>query len=492
MAGEEKVKKKAKRRSKDPYSWKRSWTAHKKKDLKSIKKISELYMEYLDTAKTEREAVGYWQDRLLQEGFIDITGGTRKTSKEGRGFFQINRGKQIFAGIVGLSDIGKGLNIVLTHLDAPRIDLKPMPLDGDRDTGLGILRTHYYGGIKKYQWVNIPLAIHGRIVRGDGTNIDIRVGEEDTDPVFIIPDLEPHLSGKVQNKRKLSEGIKGEEMLVLAGSGSIPGDDEARAGVIEDVLRYLRSEYGIGEEDLISSDIALVPAWKPKEIGLDRGLIGAYGHDNRVSSFCAMQALVDMKRGKVLPSRWALVANFDREEIGSEGNTGARSQSFEMAVYDLLHWTGGKGTRRELMNVMSRSFALSADVKSGMNPMFKSVQDPMNSARLGAGITITKYTGSGGKAGANDASAEMVGSIRRLFNEGGINWQMQETGRVDAGGGGTVAKFAAVRNMDILDVGIPLLSMHSPFEVLSKLDVHTANLAFRRFFSEFPGERSGS
>jgi aspartyl aminopeptidase len=485
MAGEEKVKKKAKKKSKDPYSWKRSWAAQKKKDVPSIRRISELYMDYLNRAKTEREAVAYWEERLLENGFIDIAGGTRKVPKEGRGFFLVNRGKQIFAGIVGSCDLQEGMNIVLTHLDAPRIDLKPMPIDGDRDTGLGILRTHYYGGIKKYHWVNIPLALHGRVIKRDGSHVDISVGEGDEDPVFLIPDLEPHLSGKVQNKRKLSEGIKGEEMLVLAGSGTIPDEDEERAAIVEDVLRYLHSEYGIEEEDLISSDMTMVPAWKPKEIGLDRGLIGAYGHDNRVSSFCAMQALLDMKRERTVPSRWTLAANFDREEIGSEGNTGARSQSFEMAIYDLLLWTGAKGTRRELMKVMSRSFALSADVKSGMNPMFKSVQDPMNSARIGAGITITKYTGKGGKVGANDASAEMVGSIRRLFNESGINWQMQETGRVDAGGGGTVAKFVAVRNMDVLDVGIPLLSMHSPFEVLSKLDVHTANQAFKSFFCEF-------
>jgi len=485
MAQGEKVKKKVSRKAKNPYSWKRSWAAEKRTDPMSIKRISELYMEFLDKAKTEREAVEYWEEKLLESGFIDITEGTKKGPKPGRGFYLINREKQIFAGIVGSREILDGLNIVLSHLDAPRIDLKPVPLDGDRDTGLGIIRTHYYGGIKKYHWVNIPLALHGRVVRGDGSTIDIKVGEDETEPVFLIPDLEPHLSGKVQNGRKLSEGIKGEEMLVLAGSGSIPDDEDERAGIVEEVLRLLHSGFGINEEDLISSDIALVPAWRAREIGLDKGLIGAYGHDNRVSSFCAMQALLDLVKQKTMPARWVLASNFDREEIGSEGNTGARSQSFEMSIYEMLNWVGYRGTRRELMNVMSRSFALSADVKSGMNPMFKSVQDPMNSARLGAGITITKYTGRGGKVGANDASAEMVGAIRRLFNEGGINWQMQETGRVDAGGGGTVAKFIAVRNMDVLDVGIPLLSMHSPFEVLSKLDVHTAYRAFSRFFSGF-------
>lgn len=483
--GSKKVNKKAKRSKKDPYSWKRKWTAHHEKDLKEVERVSKLYIEYLDTAKTEREAVSYWVERLSESGFREHTHKIRRKPRTGEGFYKINRDRQLVAGIVGISDPIEGFNIVVTHLDAPRIDLKPVPIHGDPDTGLGLLRTHYYGGIKKYHWMNIPLSLHGRVVRKDGSMVDLNIGEKDDEPVFLIPDLLPHLAKKAQYKRKLSEAVKGEEMLAIIGTGELPDEEDERGPVVLQILQHLHEEYGLEEEDLISSDLALVPAWKAREIGLDRGLIGAYGHDNRVSSFCATHALIEMKRSRTKPQRWSLAVNFDKEEIGSDGNTGAKSQYLELVGYDLLEWSGRKGTKRELMSAFSSSFALSADVKSGMNPMHKSVQDPMNSARIGAGITITKYTGKGGKVAANDASAEMVSSIRRLFNKEKIIWQMQETGRVDAGGGGTVAKFVASRNMDVLDVGIPLLSMHSPFEVLSKLDLLMAQKAFTSFFKEY-------
>jgi aspartyl aminopeptidase len=483
--GSKKVDKKAKRSKKDPYSWKRKWTAQFEKDLKEVERVSRSYIEYLDTAKTEREAVLYWVDKLIESGFKEHTHKVRRKPRPGEGFYKINRDRQLIAGIVGNSEITNGLNIVVTHLDAPRIDLKPVPIHGDPDTGLGLLRTHYYGGIKKYHWTNIPLALHGRVVRRDGSVVDLKIGEDEKDPVFLIPDLLPHLAKKVQYKRKLIDGIKGEEMLAIIGTGELPDEEDEHSPVVDEVLYHLHSEYGLEEEDLISSDLTLVPAWKAREIGLDRGLIGAYGHDNRVSSFCATQAIIEMKRSRIKPKRWSLAVNFDKEEIGSDGNTGAKSQYLELVGYDLLEWSGRKGTRRELMSTFSSSFAISADVKSGMNPMHKSVQDPMNSARIGAGVTLTKYTGKGGKVSANDASAEMVSSIRQLFNKEKIIWQMQATGRVDAGGGGTVAKFIASRNMDVLDVGIPLLSMHSPFEILSKLDLYMGKKAFTAFFNKF-------
>jgi aspartyl aminopeptidase len=483
--GAKKVDKKVNKAKKDPYSWKRKWTAQQKIDQKEIERISELYIDYLDSAKTEREAVDYWIEKLEAARFKEHTPKIRRSPKPGEGFYKVNRDREIIAGIVGKTDLIDGANLIVTHLDAPRIDLKPQPIHGDPDTGIGFLRTHYYGGIKKYHWVNIPLSLHGRVIRKDGSKVDIVIGEKDSEPIFLIPDLLPHLARKAQNRRKLSEGIKGEELLAIIATGELPEDEEERSPVVNDVLSYLNSEYGLEEEDLISSDLTLVPAWKAREIGLDRGLIGAYGHDNKVSSFCATQAIIDMKLSKKKPERWALAVNFDKEEIGSDGNTGAKSQYLELVIYDLLEWAGKRGTRRELMSSMSSSFALSADVKSGMNPLHKAVQDPMNSARLGAGVTITKYTGKGGKVGANDASAEVVSSIRRIFNDHKVIWQMQETGRVDAGGGGTVAKFVASRNMDVLDIGIPLLSMHSPFEVLSKMDVYMGHAAFSAFYNEF-------
>ncbi|MGA1865860.1 MAG: aminopeptidase [Thermoplasmatota archaeon] len=481
------VKKTARRTVKDPHSWKRRWAVEHQDETQEVDRISRSYLDYLDRAKTEREAVLFWIERLRSSGFRELSRIPKRGPRPGEGFFQVNRDKQLMAGITGSSDLISGFNMVVTHLDSPRIDLKPIPLDGDPDTGIGLMRTHYYGGIKKYHWANIPLALHGRVVRGDGSTVDLQIGEKESDPVFLIPDLLPHLSKKAQDKRKISDALKGEEMLALIGSGALPEGTDDRSPVVVEILRYLNNEYGLREEDLISSDLTLVPAWKPREIGLDRGMMGAYGHDNRVSSFCAMQSLIDLMEGKKVPKRWALVMNFDKEEIGSDGNTGARSQYLELALYDLLEWSGRSGTRRELMQVFSSSFALSADVKSGMNPTFKSVQDPTNSARLGAGVTITKYTGKGGKVGANDASAEMVGTIRKLFNSEKVIWQMQETGRVDEGGGGTVAKFMASRNLDVLDIGIPLLSMHSPFEVVSKVDVGMGHHAFGVFLEKFEG-----
>ncbi|MGA1820829.1 MAG: aminopeptidase, partial [Thermoplasmatota archaeon] len=278
---DEKAKKKARRSPKEPHSWKRKWSVQQKLDVQEVERLSSLYMEYLDSAKTEREAVSYWCGRLLDNGFFELTPRTRRKPKPGDGFFVVNRDKQIAAGIVGKAEIQKGVNMVVTHLDSPRIDLKPLPLDGDPETGLGILRTHYYGGIKKYHWVNIPLSLHGRVVRSDGSFLDLSIGEDEKDPVFLIPDLEPHLSKNVQNKRKISEAIHGEEMLALIGSGPVLDDGEERSPVVGDVLSYLNREYGLREEDLISSDLTLVPSWGARDIGLDRGLIGAYGHDNR-------------------------------------------------------------------------------------------------------------------------------------------------------------------------------------------------------------------
>lgn len=477
--------KKVRRKKTDPHSWNRIWTAEKLKDKKGIDKLAGEYMRFLDLAKTEREAADYWIERLAEAGSVDLERVGRNKVRPGRLFHMTNRGRQIVAGITGSADVRDGLNMVVTHLDAPRIDLKPRPIDGDEDTGLGIFRTHYYGGIKKYHWVNIPLALHGRVAKEDGSVVDIVIGEEPEDPVFIVPDLLPHLSGKSQNKRKLSEGIKGEELNALIGSGDLPDDVDILSPVVLEVLDHLSRKYGLIEEDLISSDLCLVPAWRARDIGLDRGLIGAYGHDNRVSSFCAMRALLDMAAEKAKPARWSVVMNFDKEEIGSDGSTGAKSEFLEMSIYEMMSWTGLRGSRRDLMRTLSGSFAISSDVKSAINPSFKGVQDPNNSARLGAGLTITKYTGKGGKGGANDATAEMVGEVRRLFNEKKVIWQMQETGRVDMGGGGTVAKFVAVRNMDVLDVGIPLLSMHAPMEVLAKTDLYMARKGFFDFLRYF-------
>ncbi len=481
------VKKAVSRVRKDRYSWERRWSATEMGGKEGIEDLARSYMGHLSICRTEREAVVYWKEALLEAGFQDGDGTQLRTISPGEGVFFTNRGKEITAFLAGSDGPDAGVNLIVTHLDSPRLDLKPLPMDGDKDTGLSFIKTHYYGGIKKYQWVNIPLSLHGRVVRSDGSFVDIRLGDGPDEPVFVIPDLPPHLSRKVQDNRKLFEGIKGEELLALSGMGRAEMEkDEGRPSVAGQVLEHLNKQYGMVEEDLVSSELCLVPSWPPREVGLDRGLIGAYGQDNRVSSYCAMRALMDLKKQGVIPKRWGGVMCFDKEETGSEGNTSARSMFLELTFYNLLELAGQRGRRRDLSGSLRSSFAISADVKSGVNPVFKGVQDPTNSARLGAGLTITKYTGRGGKSGANDASAEMVSGIRRLFNKEGIIWQMQETGKVDMGGGGTVAKFLGERNMDVLDVGIPLLSMHSPLEVSAKVDISMAVKGFRAFLGKYP------
>ncbi|MGA1822493.1 MAG: aminopeptidase [Thermoplasmatota archaeon] len=481
-----KEKKKVVRKArKDPHSWIRRWSAQEMKGSPDIERISKRYMRSLDRGRTEREAVVYWKEIFDSAGYVDISNIPDSPPVEGQGFYLINRGKQMMVGVVGKAPIRDGLNIIATHLDSPRLDLKPRPVDGDPDTGLGLLRTHYYGGIKKYHWVNIPLSLHGVIVKESGEIVNVRIGDRKNDPVFVIPDLLPHLYGKTQGKRKLQDGILGEELVALTGTGSIPDDADDKPSIVMDILRTLRRRYGVIEEDLISSELCLIPSWKPRELGLDRGMIAAYGQDNKVSCFCANEAILGITAAEKIPARWSMTLHFDKEEIGSDGSTGAKSEFLELALYRLLEWTGARGRRSEMNRTLSSSFAVSLDVKSGVNPIFKGVQDSHNSARLGAGITITKYTGKGGKSAANDASAEMVSAIRRLYNREGIVWQMQETGKVDQGGGGTVAKFLASRNMDVIDNGVPLLSMHSPYEVSSKSDIAMTVKAMSVFMEKF-------
>jgi aspartyl aminopeptidase len=431
---------------------------------------------FLDRCRTERECATYIAQALHDSGFIDLAEKDPPPPAPGQGFYLVNRGSEIAFGRVGRSPLTSGTNLVAFHMDSPRLDLKPIPLDGDVDTGLGLVRTHYYGGIKKYHWVNIPLTLRGTIEREDGRTID--VGPDGW--TLIIPDLEPHLSHKVQDHRKLPEGITGEELVALGALGR--GDEDCeRQPVVLDMLRALNDRYGTTEEDLICSDLCLVPQYPPRDVGLERGMIGAYGQDDRVSAYSAMRAML----GSSDPERWALSIGFDKEEIGSEGATGARSFFLESFYYKLIEWTGSRGMRRDLNSVLSRTFCISSDVKAAVDPVFKGVHDIQNAARSGSGITITKYTGSGGKSDANDASAEMVFKLRSHLNSLKIAWQMQETGKVDEGGGGTVARFLSSRNMDVIDVGIPVFSMHSKFEVISKADLYMAFKAFSGFFTAF-------
>jgi aspartyl aminopeptidase len=464
----------------DPHSWKRRWSREQIADPAETANLAEGYKGFLDECRTERECVRWTSRSLRSLGFSDLSQNDLPPAEPGRGFFLANREGGIAFGRVGTEDFLSGTNLLVFHLDSPRLDLKPIPLAGDGDTGLGLVRTHYYGGIKKYHWVNIPLTLRGTLRRSDGTSVDVS-GEGWT---LVIPDLEPHLSHKAQDHRKLPEGIQGEELVALAAQ-STPDPESDVQPVVRSMLESLNRTYGTTEEDLICSDLCLVPQFSPRDIGLDRGMVGAYGQDDRVSAFSAFRAVT----GTPSPARWAVAIGFDKEEIGSDGPTGAKSAFLELLYYKLLDWTGHRGSRRELNMVFTRTFCISSDVKAAVDPIFKGVHDIQNAARAGSGITITKYTGSGGKAGTNDASAEMVHALRSHFANHEIAWQMQETGKVDEGGGGTVARFMAYRNMDVLDVGIPVFSMHSKFEVVSKADLHMAVKAFSAFFSDFNPSR---
>lgn len=441
------------------------WEKIDEEERKEVFSFAEKYIDFLSSSKTERKAVKVSEKILRENGFKAISEYDKLAA--GDKVYIINRNKSLAAAVIGEEDITKGCNVVASHIDAPRLDLKARPLYEDKEASVALLQTHYYGGIKKYQWVNTPLAIHGKVVKEDGTGVDISIGEDPVDPVFVISDLLPHLSKKKQGERKMKKVIKGEELnLLIAG---IPLDDEDVENKVKTkVLKLLNDEYDITEEDFTSAELEIVPAGETRDVGLDKSMVGGYGHDDRVCAYSSLRAIMEMDT----PKKTSLVIFFDKEEIGSEGNTGANSDFVNSIYSKLLEKHQGDYTMQDHRNMMDNSKALSGDVSPGINPSFKSVHDIQNAASLGKGLVITKFTGAGGKYSANDAHAEYVALIRRIFNQNDIPWQTSELGKVDEGGGGTVAKFLANLNIDVIDIGIPLLGMHSPFEVISKIDLY--------------------
>jgi len=441
------------------------WKKKSKEEIASIFEFSEGYKKFLDQAKTERESVRVIQSVLSSYGFSeDWTGGKAHC---------INRGKEIIAFVKGKQSPADGFNIVVAHIDAPRLDLKQNPLYEDVD--LGLLKTHYYGGIKKYQWVATPLAIHGIVVKADGREINLSIGDNEDEPVFSIDDLLPHLSRKTQDEKKLSEAIDGEKLTLLFGS--IPLEGEDKEAVKKGILTILQDKYGIEEEDFVSAEIEVVPAFKARDVGIDKSMIGAYGQDDRVSAYTLLKAISEISE----PRRPCLAIFVDKEEIGSEGNTSMRSHFLRVFIDEMCEGLKLKNGEALIRKMLFQSKALSADVNGAMNPTFQDVHEKQNACYLGHGICITKFTGHGGKVGANDAHAEYVAMIRKMFNDEGILWQTGELGKIDEGGGGTVAKFLAEYGMDIIDCGAPILTMHSPFEISSKLDVYETYRAFKVF-----------
>lgn len=456
------------------FSPKNIWKKIDKEKEEKIFDFTKDYSDFLNTAKTERKSVEESEKILRENGFKSIS--EYDKLEEGDKVYLINRNKSLAAAVIGKNDLTKGCNIIASHIDAPRLDLKARPLYEDKEASVALLQTHYYGGIKKYQWVSTPLAMHGKVIKEDGTPIDISIGEDPEDPVFVISDLLPHLSKKKQGERKMKKVIKGEELnLLIAG---IPIEDEEVENKVKTrVLKMLDDKYGIEEEDLTTAELEIVPAGSPKDVGLDRSMIGGYAQDDRVCAYSSLRALTGMNT----PEKTALIIFFDKEEIGSEGNTGANSDFVESIYSKLLEKYKSDYTMQDHRVMLDNSKALSGDVSPGINPSFKGVHELQNAAGLGKGIVITKFTGAGGKYSANDAHAEYVALVRRIFNENDIPWQTSELGKVDEGGGGTVAKFLANLNIDVIDIGVPLLGMHSPFEVISKVDLYYLSQGYQSF-----------
>ena len=428
------------------------------------------YMDFLNNSKTERKAVKTSIELAKKAGFKEFD--PKKSYSAGEKLYINNRGKAAAFIVIGEDDIELGATVTAAHIDSPRLDLKPNPLYEDLE--LGLLKTHYYGGIRKYQWTAVPLAIHGVFAKKHGTVVDVTIGEDENDPIFVINDLLPHLAGE-QSKRPLSQGIKGEELNVLIGS--MPFKDDSESELVKlNLLNILYEKYGVTEADFLSAELECVPAYKAKDLGLDRSMIGSYGHDDRVCAYPALMAITELEN----PKKTAICVLADKEETGSDGNTGLNSD-FLYHIMDDLCRAKGKATTLALRN----SVCLSADVNAATDPTFRDVMEPRNASYLNYGVVITKYTGGGGKGGTSDASAEYVGKVRAMLDKNEIVWQIGELGKVDAGGGGTVAKYVANLGLDVVDLGVPVLSMHAPFETVSKLDVYMAYLTMVSFHKEF-------
>jgi aspartyl aminopeptidase len=451
------------------------WDVLSPAEKKRAFSLGEEYKRFLDRAKTEREAVACIREMALKNEFSD-----NPRPGSSRPMISTFHGKSIALARPGKGPLKEGIRLIVSHIDAPRLDLKQKPLYEEVD--LTFFKTHYYGGIKKFQWLARPLALHGRIVKADGGMVDIAVGEDEGDPVFTILDLLPHLARRIQYEKRLGGAIAGEKLNLVVGSLPL-GDKETKERFKLAVLDYLNRTYGLVEEDLVSAELEVVPAEKARDVGWDRALVGAYGQDDRVCAFAALKALLTMKESE----KTAVALFVDKEEIGSDGATSAKSKFLESVMGDLMVNKGVETGMQEIYRVLARSRALSADVTGALDPDYQEVHEKRNAARVGYGVCLTKFTGHGGKVGANDANAEYLGWLRRLYNRKKVIWQTGELGKVDVGGGGTVAKFLAVYGMEIIDCGPPVLSMHSPFEIAHKGDIQMTCKAFRAFL-EGPSE----
>lgn len=438
-------------------------------EIKSCDNFSENYKCFLNSAKTEREAVITSVELLEKKGFKPYSIGMEL--RPGAKIYRVNRGKAVIASVIGSESIEKGVRLCAAHIDSPRLDMKQNPLYEDNE--MAFFKTHYYGGLKKYQWTAMPLSLHGVIVKSDGTQITVNIGENESDPVFCVTDLLPHLATE-QMKRPLSQAIKGEELNIVIGSRPFR-DDDASEAVKLNIISILNEKYGITEDDFISAELEAVPAFKAKDIGFDRSMVGSYGQDDRVCAYTALAAVLSCEN----PKHTVVTVLTDKEETGSDGNTGLCSSYLKYFIYDLAAEFGAQGYR-----VLSASQCLSADVNAAFDPTFPDVNEKNNCAYINKGVVVTKFTGARGKSGTSDASAEFVGRVRMLLDNKNVVWQTGELGKVDIGGGGTVAAYIANLDVDTIDVGVPVLSMHAPYEIVSKIDVYMAYRAFQVFIAD--------
>ena len=435
-------------------------------EIPAMERYCSLYKTFLHRGKTERECARVAVELAEKAGFKPYERGMEL--KPGDRIYRVNRGKSVMLAVIGKQSLEKGAQIVAAHIDSPRLDLKPNPLYEDSE--LAFFKTHYYGGIRKYQWVTIPLELHGVVAKKDGTVVEVRLGE-DQEPKFVITDLLPHLGGE-QGKKPLNEAVPGESLNILLGSCP-SGEEDEKDRVKMQILEKLYEKYGIAEDDFTSAELEAVPAAAPTDIGLDASLIGAYGHDDRVCGFAALQGILELAE----PEKTAVCMLADKEEIGSMGVTGMQSAAFDTFLHDLCD-----GQSVPLRACYENSFCLSCDVTAAYDPNFPEVFEKRNAAFVNYGVGLCKYTGARGKSGASDASAETVAYVRRVLDEADVLWHISELGKVDAGGGGTVAMYMANRNIATLDAGVPVLSMHAPFETVAKLDCYMTYKACKAIY----------
>ena len=454
------------------------WDRYDEEMMEECETFSKGYIDFLSNAKTEREVIRDSVAACEARGFKNIL--NVKTVKTGDKLYAVNMDKNIFLFVIGKKPMAQGLNLLGAHVDSPRLDIKQNPVY--EDNNLCLLETHYYGGVKKYQWVAQPMALHGVIFRENGERIDIAIGEDPSDPVIGISDLLIHLS-KDQMAETLAKGIKGEDLNVLIGSrpvGKKKGKDkEEKNRVKKYILELLNEKYGIEEEDFVSSELEIVPAGRARDYGLDRSMVMGYGHDDRVCAYTSLLALMDVEN----PERTTGCILCDKEEVGSQGATGMHSEFFKNLVADIMELKG-EGSARELRQAITNSMMLSSDVSAAFDPNYPSVNEPNNTAYFNRGIVLNKYTGSGGKGGCNDANPEFIAKIRRIMNKNNIVWQTSELGKVDQGGGGTIAYIMGNMGMSVIDAGVAVQNMHAPWEVISKGDLYEAYRAYKVFLKE--------